>query len=271
MSHPFFMLASASKAMRANVEAYCKHLTTTIVNEIGPAGERKMLGKKYGDEEHAIKALQRIAKQEKRAKKLIDEAKTWRMNWINLAWRRCLFCGKATMRRALFHYATWCCRKCDDQHWPKLVCFPAHVSTMHCARTNKAPQRRRDALVKTTLRPIHLDNLDMVFEDATNPTKTFDWSTKMTFYLKCDIKALDECVQEQDPDLRISMAAEEELARQMEQFGLISVTLRQQKSKWRLDPSWRKKFVRRGHIHLHGNSKSDYSKDGCVGKVHKGV
>jgi hypothetical protein len=82
--------------------------------------EKRMRDRCMG-EEHVKKRIAELTRRQRKARRIIKKDKPQRMNWLNLAWRRCLFCGKSTCRRAIFHYMTWCCRHCDDEEWPKKV------------------------------------------------------------------------------------------------------------------------------------------------------
>jgi Fe-S-cluster containining protein len=116
--------------MLDKIENHCQHATQRLLSNIIPSAEAKIKGKRI-PEEHLVKKVKRMQKDEVRAKKLVVEDRTWRINWLNLSWRRCQFCGKGTSRCAVFHFMTWCCHKCDTALWPKKVSTcPSPVCTL---------------------------------------------------------------------------------------------------------------------------------------------
>lgn len=52
---------------------------------------------------------------------------TCRRKWLG---EICQFCKKSSKRKAIFYPTLTCCRECDKQHFPKIVCLPLSFNTM---------------------------------------------------------------------------------------------------------------------------------------------
>jgi ribosomal protein L37AE/L43A len=118
--HPYLQLSLASRKLRDQVEAYCYHASQRILSSILPNAEARLKSNQI-PEQRLVKKVVRAQMTEGKARMLVEGEVVWRWKWLNLAWRRCAFCGRSTARRAVFEYIVWCCRKCDDRQWPKLV------------------------------------------------------------------------------------------------------------------------------------------------------
>lgn len=138
-NHPYLQLSLTSRKLRDQVEAYCHHAFQRTLISIMPNAEARLKSIKV-PEQSLTKKVKRAQAMERKAKMLGGGGKVWRVKWLNLAWKRCSFCGRRTMRRAVFDYITWCCRKCDDKHWPKMV-----ITLLIQAGTCHADEYRRSA------------------------------------------------------------------------------------------------------------------------------
>jgi ribosomal protein L37AE/L43A len=91
-NHPYLNLAASSRQLRDTIEAYCRSLLVqhhgTIYKKV--MGDRKL-------------------------------SKAYRTIWLNKTYKHCLFCGKTTVRRAVFNMLMWCCLKCDNTHYGKRI------------------------------------------------------------------------------------------------------------------------------------------------------
>jgi hypothetical protein len=113
--HPYLNLAASSRQMRDTVEAFCQSL---LVQHHGATYESVLQSKK--------------------------PKRSYRAMWLQKCYKHCIFCGKISLRRAVFNMLMWCCLKCDNLHYGKrIVCWPpycfAHVNLL--TQSSLSPQQ----------------------------------------------------------------------------------------------------------------------------------
>jgi ribosomal protein L37AE/L43A len=105
--HPYLNLAASSRHLRNAVEAYCRSLLVqhhgTMYKKV--VGEQKL-------------------------------SKVYRTVWVNKTYRHCMFCGKATIRRAVFNMLMWCCLKCDNTHYGKRIVRTVYLPLLQLAHVS---------------------------------------------------------------------------------------------------------------------------------------
>lgn len=118
LRHPFLQLAATSRYMRATVEAYCQHLLHQHKDTIkAPAVDVNR------DWSNWVATVPRNKRKTRGA----------RMLWIKGVWKHCWFCGRSSVKRAIFDLLLYCCKTCDIRHYGKRV---VSILTLHiCPRS----------------------------------------------------------------------------------------------------------------------------------------
>ncbi|RDI81915.1 hypothetical protein Vi05172_g8037 [Venturia inaequalis] len=193
--HPFYRLAATCHELRIAVETFANHLLhqykkllcfEIVEQDVDVEEWRKGVQKKS-------RHLKRLGLARDQKDGRIQVLPPYRLLWARWTYCRCLFCGRATKRHAIFNHSIWACAKCDKREWPKV--------------------KRKELLSDKSkcLLPIHLDSPHLAFPhhhpQLKQPLAAYDRQHGL-FHLKSETDILASFVREHDPDGSISWAAQ---------------------------------------------------------------
>lgn len=175
--HPFYALAASCQELEHAVESFCRR----VLRQHSSITKIKLLDADQQSDDGAVK--QKKGKSKKKDRKIVH-----RVLWVKWANKHCAFCGKRSIRRAIFNTLLRCCKKCDDEQWPEKTTMSKalkkyHLTKLDLFRPNPAP-------INVHVPPIRCATYDcMVRNDA-------------TVFLLPDIKRLAEMIHGVDQRAR---------------------------------------------------------------------
>jgi hypothetical protein len=111
-NHPYLCLAAVNRGLRISVESYCQHL----VNVRLAIKAKRILTPTFMNWSADVA---KFAAKHKKAGP--GDLRTFRLQYVKWSSECCLFCGKKTVRRAIFNLQMWCCQSCDDKEFGKKI------------------------------------------------------------------------------------------------------------------------------------------------------
>lgn len=137
MQHPYCQLAATCDSMRDSVEAYCLHLIKGQTHPKTGQGRTK-LPKPPKDNWRSKIAK---AKASPRCLTALPKPKeAYRNVYLRSVYQKCVFCGMVTTRRAAFNRFMWCDKKCDIEHYGRLIV--SQQIMLHCDNSYSQDWRR---------------------------------------------------------------------------------------------------------------------------------
>ena len=106
--HPLNQLASTSRRLNIAVEEACRHLVL----------QHRHIGNFQISQNEFSASVQCDGELRSKAAK---RKEIYRRIWLKWSPRHCAFCGRATVRRAIFNNNLFCCKKCDETNFPDKI------------------------------------------------------------------------------------------------------------------------------------------------------
>jgi hypothetical protein len=188
MQHPYNHLAATCQNLRTSVEALCLHLLTT--------------GSEHGRSEvHGWKTAIALAA----AKGVVPKKPPCvRIRYLMSTFRKCIFCGKKSQRRAAFNRFMWCDAKCDVKQYGRLIVGSISSSFTVYQYLLCNPQSKSEAASKHQVQEIHWRTPQLVFPgSAWKPLRMTLYNTALcsstTLLVQKDVLELADYIKTHDP------------------------------------------------------------------------
>ena len=174
--HPFYALAGSCRVLRLAVESYCQRLLRT---------HRDIMKIKLPDIDRLPDAEPTPTTPERKRKaKAKSREVIYRVLWVKWARSHCAFCGKRSVRRAIFNTLIRCCAKCDAAFWPPKITMSEALKSFN--------------LTKLDLFRPNPFPLSVVLPRITHATYDSSLRRDTTVFFKADIERLAELIHGSD-------------------------------------------------------------------------
>ncbi|TID22988.1 hypothetical protein E2P81_ATG02111 [Venturia nashicola] len=197
MQHPYCQLAATCDSIRDSVEAYCLHLIKgQTLLKTGHGGTK--ISKPQKDNWRTKIAKARASP--KYPSGLPQPNQACRNIYLRSVYQKCIFCRAVTKRRAAFNRFMWCDKKCDVEHYGRLI-----------SKTEAANQHQ--------VQEIHWQNPHLVFPESTwRPLRMTLYNTSAcastTLLLEKEVIKMAEYIKANDADGKKLRLAKQAIANQ---------------------------------------------------------
>lgn len=151
MQHPYCQMAATCESLRDSVEAYCLHLIKGQTNPKTKQGRTKIPKSPKDDWRSTIAKANAKGARPKNVVKLPKPTEACRNLYLRSVFKKCIFCGGGTTRRAAFNRFMWCCMNCDIEQYGRLIV--SWCINLHCGIRNNNIFTEQDRSLHETPSP----------------------------------------------------------------------------------------------------------------------